>query len=78
MNRVPRNTEITKAEIEQMLGIPVGFELPEEQAALYEAYSGGNLLAPNHSLTRKMGEIARQITGIPEEKPQKRRLAFFG
>jgi pilus assembly protein CpaE len=78
MNRIPRSTEITKSEIEQMLGIPVGFELPEDQSALYEAYSGGNLLAPNHSLTRRMSEIARQITGIPEEKPQKRRLAFFG
>lgn len=78
MNRIPRSSEITKSEIEQMLGIPVAFQLPEEQAALYEAYSSGNLLAPNHSLTRRMAEIARVITGVPEEKPAKRRLAFFG
>jgi pilus assembly protein CpaE len=78
MNRIPRNTEITKGEIEQMLGLPVSFQLPDEQAALYEAYSGGQLLPPTHSLSRRMGEIARMITGIPEEKPAKRRLAFFG
>ncbi|HLK47440.1 MAG TPA: hypothetical protein VKT49_04860 [Bryobacteraceae bacterium] len=78
MNRIPRNTEITKGEIEQMLGVPVAFQLPDEQASLYEAYSAGQLLPATHSLTRRMGEIARLITGIPEEKPSKRRLAFFG
>ncbi|MBZ5577209.1 MAG: hypothetical protein LAP40_11675 [Acidobacteriia bacterium] len=78
MNRIPRNTSITKAEIEQMMGIPVSFQLPDEQSALTEAYTAGNLLPPNHSLTRQMSEIARQITGIEEEKPAKRRLAFFG
>jgi len=78
MNRIPRNTEVTRGEIEQMLGVPVNFQLPDEQAALYEAYSSGNLLAPTHSLTRRMSEIARLITGVPEEKPAKRRLALFG
>jgi pilus assembly protein CpaE len=78
MNRIPRNTEITKQEIEQMLGVPVGFELPEEPAALSEAYTTGGLLPPGHALTRKMSEIARQITGVAEEKPAKRRLALFG
>lgn len=78
MNRIPRSTSITKTEIEQMLGLPVSFQLPEEQAALTEAYTTGNLLPPGHSLTRQMSEIARQITGIPEEKPQKRKLPFFG
>jgi Flp pilus assembly CpaE family ATPase len=78
MNRIPRNTEITKGEIEQMLGVPVAFQLPDEQAALYEAYSAGQLLPGAHNLTRRMSDIARLITGIPEEKPAKRRLAFFG
>jgi len=78
MNRIPRSTEITKQEIEQMLGVPVSFELPEEPAALAEAYTAGGLLPPGHALTRRMSEIARQITGIPEEKPAKRRLALFG
>ncbi len=78
MNRIPRSTEMTKDEIEQMLGVPVQFQLPDEQFALYEAYSSGNLLPPNHSLMRRMSDIARVITGVPEEKPAKRRLAFFG
>ena len=78
MNRIPRSTEITKGEIEQMLGVPVAFQLPDEPGALYEAYSGGQLLPATHLLTKRMSEIARVVTGIPEEKPTKRRLPLFG
>jgi Flp pilus assembly CpaE family ATPase len=80
MNRIPRNNEMTKKEIEDMLEIPVEFQLPDETSALAEAYTTGQLLAPAHSLTRRMSDIARKITGVPEEeKKQKNPLrALFG
>jgi pilus assembly protein CpaE len=76
VNRISKNAELTKAEIEHMIGIPVSFELQDDAAALGEAYVEGKLLPANSDLAKRMGRIARQIAGIAEPVPSKSRLSL--
>jgi len=76
VNRISKNADLTKAEIEHMIGIPVSFELQDDPTALGEAYVEGKLLPPNSDLSRRMSRIARQIGGIAEPAPAKSRLSF--
>lgn len=75
VNRIGKNTELTRVEIEQMLNLPVSCELPDDSAALGDAYVEGKLLPPANDLARRIARIARRIAGIPEEAP-KRRFTF--
>ena len=68
LNRLSKRTEVTRSEIQDMLGVPVSFTLPDEQEALYEAYTEGHLLPAKNPLARQIGGIARKLTGNPEPK----------
>lgn len=68
LNRLSKRTEVTRSEIQDMLGLPVGFMLPDEQEALYEAYTEGHLLPAKNPLVRQIAGIARKLTGNPEPK----------
>ena len=74
-NRIGKNTQLTRDEIEQMLNLPVSCELPDDPAALADAYVEGKLLPAANDLARRIARLARQIAGIPEEVP-KRRFTF--
>lgn len=64
LNRVPRRTDVTTAEMEQMLGVPVAAALPEDSAALYECYADGKLLPPNTPIGKLITAFTRKLTGV--------------
>jgi pilus assembly protein CpaE len=68
LNKISKRTEVTRNEIQEMLGLPVSFTLPDEQDALYEAYTEGHLLPAKNVLAKQMAGIARKLTGNPDPK----------
>jgi pilus assembly protein CpaE len=80
LNRVPKNLEITTAELETMIGVPVYAMVPNNYPELYECYSEGKLLSRGSKLGRQIGEISRKLAGIGEEEDEprgRRRFALF-
>jgi pilus assembly protein CpaE len=76
LNRVPKRTEITEAEVEQMLAVPVQISIVDDYETLHEAYAGGKLASPGTNLGRQYVRLARKIAGI--EETQKKRFSLFG
>jgi pilus assembly protein CpaE len=76
LNRVPRRTDVTAAEVEKLLEMPVTATLPEDYEALYESYADGKLLAQDSQLGRKFRELAGKICGVTE--PKRKRTGLFG
>jgi pilus assembly protein CpaE len=77
LNRISRRSEMTSAEIQEMLGMPVFAVLPEDGPALHDAYSEGELLAPNSSLGRQIVALAQKISGAKQETKRKK-FSFLG
>lgn len=71
VNRASRRADLTRDELERIVGVPPSAVLPDEYAALCDAYAGGNLLPPNSSFGRHMAALVRHIAGSPQEKGKK-------
>ncbi len=76
LNRVPRNSDVTAAEIQQMMGVPVKAAIPDDFSTLYECYADGKLLPSNSGLGRHMTTLAGALTGTPQKA--KRSFGIFG
>ncbi len=79
MNRFPKRSDITPAELQRVIGVPVFDALPNDYPVLYEAYAEGNLLTASSDLGKSMGALAMKIAGVKvKEKPkQKSALSIF-
>jgi pilus assembly protein CpaE len=75
MNRMPRHNEVTLDEIGEMLGLPVTETIPNDYAALQEAYAEGRLLNPDTPLGKGYAHLVARMAGLEEKK---RRLSLFG
>lgn len=75
LNRMQKTPEVTPAELERAMGLPVFGTIPNDYFPLYEAYAEGGLLPAKSKLLRHYETLARRIAGIPEEKPTK--VGFF-
>jgi len=51
--------------------------LPDDTAALHEAYPEGKMLATDSRLYQHLARLARRVAGLPEEQ-QKKKFLFFG
>jgi pilus assembly protein CpaE len=71
INRHTSHALVAQAQVEKMLGQPVYATLPNNYAALNEAYTNGTLLAESTNLGRQIGRLAARIAGM-EESPKKR------
>jgi pilus assembly protein CpaE len=79
LNRVPKRLDITPAELEKMLGLPIFAMVANDYPELYESYAEGRLLSRNSSLGRHMVKLASKLSGVEEEKAPSRGLrALFG
>jgi pilus assembly protein CpaE len=79
LNRVPKRLDITPAELEKMLGLPIFAMVANDYPELYESYAEGRLLSRNSSLGRHMVKLASKLSGVEEEKTPSRGLrALFG
>lgn len=79
LNRMPRQPDLTQAELEKVLGLEIFAGLPNSYPELYEAYSEGNLLPATSELGRQFARLAARLAGLPEEKAEKAksRLGIF-
>ena len=77
VNRMTRRSEVTSQDVENIAGVPVYGVIPNDYQALYEAYSGGELLPLNSPLNRRIAGLAAKITGL-QEQPRKRKFSIFG
>lgn len=75
LNRMQKTPEVTPAELERAMGLPVFGSIPNDYFPLYEAYAEGGLLPAKSKLLKHYENLARKIAGIPEEKPTK--ASFF-
>jgi len=76
LNRMPKHPEVTSAELEKMLGLPLRTIIPNDYPALYEAYAEGKLLSPTTRLGKHMAGFATKIAGLHE--PPKKKYTLFG
>lgn len=76
LNRMQKTPEVTPAELERAMGLPVFGTIPNDYFPLYEAYAEGGLLPAKSKLLRHYESLARRIAGIPEEK-KPARTGFF-
>ena len=76
VNRLPKRSEITIDEVEQMLGLPVYATVPNDYPSLYDAYAEGTLLGSESSLGRHFARVATRIAGIEPQKTKKRFAIF--
>lgn len=63
LNRTQKALDVSIQEIEKIFGRPVHAVIPDDFAALYEAYANGTLLGPESSLGKYFAQIAMQLNG---------------
>ena len=67
-----------RSELEKMLGVPIFCMIPNDYPELYETYAEGRMLNRNSDLGKQIAKLAGKLTGLEDEKGQKKRFAFFG
>jgi len=79
LNRAPKRLDITPAELEKMLGVPIFYMVPNDYPELYETYAEGRMLNRNSDLGKQIAKLALKLASLEvEEKSGKKRFAFFG
>ena len=79
LNRAPKRLDITPAELEKMLGVPIFFMVPNDYPELYETYAEGRMLNRNSELGKQLSKLAIKLASLEiEEKSPKKRFALFG
>ncbi len=78
LNRVPKRLDITPAELEKMLGIPIFCTVSNDYPELYESYAEGRLLSRTSSLGKEMVKLSSKLSGIEEDKPKRPIWPFKG
>jgi pilus assembly protein CpaE len=77
INRVTSQRDLEPEDVEKLLGIPITAVLPDDTAALHEAYPEGRLLRPDSKLYQHIVRLGRRVAGLPETQ-QKKKFLFFG
>jgi pilus assembly protein CpaE len=79
LNRAPKRLDITPAELEKMLGVPIFCMIPNDYPELYETYAEGRMLNRNSDLGRQIAKLAIKLASLEvDEKGPKKRFALFG
>jgi pilus assembly protein CpaE len=76
LNRAPKRLDITAAELEKMLGVPIFCMIPNDYAELYETYAEGRMLNRSSDLGKSIARLALKLANLEEEKPKKRFALF--
>ena len=79
LNRAPKRLDITPAELEKMLGVPIFAMVPNDYPELYETYAEGRMLNRNSDLGKQIAKLAIKLAALEiEDKTPKKRFALFG
>ena len=76
LNRTSKRSDVTVAELESMLGVPVYVTLADDFDRLHEAFSEGRLIDSSSALGQDCARLAGRIAGVPE--PRKKKFLLFG
>ncbi len=76
MNRLPKRTDITMAELDRMLGIPIYATIADDYATVSEAYAEKRLAPPGTAIGRDFARLAQKAAGV-ESKQEKKGLFGF-
>jgi len=74
LNRSPKRLDITPAELEKMLGLPIFCMVPNDYPELYETYAEGRMLNRNSDLGKQIAKLAQKLSGLEEEKSGNKKL----
>jgi pilus assembly protein CpaE len=77
LNRTPKTMDITREELQKILGRPLYATLPNDYPSLYESYSAGTLLSPNSKLGQHFASLSSKIAGV-QPVQQKKKFGLFG
>ena len=77
LNRVPKRLDVTVAELERIIGMPIYATLVNDYQALQDSYAEGRLVDANTALGKSFGQFAAKIAGV-DLQPKKKRFAIFG
>jgi pilus assembly protein CpaE len=78
LNRSPKRLDITPAELEKMLGLPIFCMVPNDYPELYETYAEGRMLNRNSVLGKQIARLATKLSGLEEDKgSNKKRFGLF-
>lgn len=66
LNRMPKRSEVSVAELERMLGILVHATVPNDYQGLYDAYAEGRILEPGSYLGKAFQRLAGKMVGVPD------------
>jgi pilus assembly protein CpaE len=72
LNRAPKRLDITAAELEKMLGVPIFAMVSNDYPELYETYAEGRMLNRSSELGRNITKLAMKLSNLEEEKSKKR------
>jgi pilus assembly protein CpaE len=79
LNRAPKRLDITPAELERMLGVPIFCMIPNDYPELYETYAEGRMLNRNSDLGKQIARLAMKLGSLEDEKSKdKKRFGLFG
>jgi pilus assembly protein CpaE len=79
LNRAPKRLDITPAELEKMLGVPIFAMIPNDYPELYETYAEGRMLNRNSDLGKQIAKLAIKLASLEvEDKSTKKRFGLFG
>lgn len=79
LNRAPKRLDITPAELEKMLGVPIFCMVPNDYPELYETYAEGRMLNRNSDLGKQISRMAIKLASLEvDEKTTRKRFALFG
>jgi pilus assembly protein CpaE len=80
LNRYPKRSLITPAQIEQLLGVPIYMTFPNDYQGVQRAMTAGHWVDPSCELGRQFNSLAQCMLDAkmaPAPEPKKRFIEFF-
>jgi pilus assembly protein CpaE len=77
LNRISRRDEVTPADIERNLGVPVFWSFPEDHVSTNEFYVKGGLISAKSGLGKSIRQFVEKIPGVKPEAAEKKQ-SFLG
>lgn len=77
INRAPKAPELTQAEIQQLMNVPIETMLPECDQQFKAGMSANHLLGQSRHFSAQIGPVARKLAGAAEEITSKKLFGLF-
>ena len=79
LNRTPKMMDISREELQKILGRPLFAMVPNDYPSLYQAYSSGTLLPPTNRLAQHFSMLTSKLAGLEiSAKPAtKKKFSLF-